>query len=1520
MPITKLSTYEGVPIGKENFEEYTEYLNALVARSNPFIETTINDLNEVIVLGSNQVNVFSSDNQLTNFFTIETLGGKASKFFSFRLRNTAKNPIETINNAVGASDVEEITPGDIEDGNYLVRVTVSADSGATITGRVSVQVNSTDSDFYDVSATDILASAENTFYFPISVTSSDRIYVNFEKLAGSGNLNFTNLIYKYENWQYDTSYVINYKLFGPVFTSGLVGRVNVYYGNEKDIFDNVIQGTDSSLISPIDSLIISANNDTLGSLVFRPDSSDAADAIIFIAEVADAEFSIPVDVDVYSLTNENIVTLTGNSRNSFAFISNDDKELFAIKTNLLKASDQKTPGVRKWEIPMASVSELFFAPGNIGYGFVPNLMPEVYTRFSGSSVTYENAKTNGDIGTYEKGFVLATINGIPQVHDDQITRTGFVDFAKLQASDIYDLKSLRLGSEYPVPKYTRVENHQYARQVIEGFTNINSAFTFGESLGSPSFDNTLFFPFTDFLLNPTLILIHKNTAGVERYYFIPKDEDFSPTNEVKINHYKVIDPSSGRVKFNFNLGLSSGGDNRFWIVSAEQLTESTTNNVTDYFSSYGKLYAPTANINVSTKILSFDPLLILDTDLEFNLPEIPLIPSTKIISSSGGPIISDAEEEFSRFVIFAISYPGQILADEFVRIQANKFEPDVFAFYYYCGTSGSEILASEKPRPIYIKLTKNDISWYNRGINRVVYDPVSRAVLSELCLIGNTLERPIDGVRLQDLKRRTTLASLAGIIGPQDTTFMAGAPRSNSFLFGNSQGQIDSVVPASSGSILVGGTTTPEVLNPGEAGYVLTSTGTTSSSNIIWDRPRPPALTSVLSGSTLISSTDRNVLQIDSNTSQISISLSNNVGSTDVRTSLFFALSSDVQVNNLEIVGSVSLPVTGVLAGSYGTAFSIPRFTVASDGRISAASDISIDTNAWKFIHDGVNTITATSTDTLIVSGTTNQTVVTVSAASGTDVLTVALSTDVSIAGRFTTPVLRVSQGSSSPSGLDNGDFWNTSSGSFVRINDLNRQIAFVGEHTHSASDVTVGTLLAVQGGTGYNVYENGDLLIGNSLGTLSKSKLTVDAGTISLVNGSGSISLSVVSTDAAFANTIVRRNANGSFSANEITATLLGNASTSTRLQTARTINNVAFDGTENIVITAGTAGTLTAGFGLRPLSYQGLTSSTIAVATDTVMALAGAQTITGAKSFTQIISGNISGNSETVTNGVYTLGDQTISGVKSFFRTPVILDASDSLVFSNSSTTKRGVLGTVANGDQWFIGGGGSGSDNGFLEIATGDNGNEPIFVRQYTGGSPLAGSIARTLTLLDASGNSSLPGSLSISGNISSAQNITFGTDNNKATLTYTTNVARTYTVPDAGANASFVMTEGTQTINGAKTFGSIITGSITGNAGTVTNGVYTTGNQTIGGVKTFSSTITGSITGNAGTVTNGVYTTGDQTIGGVKTFSSTITGSITGNAGTVTNGVYTTGNQTIGGNKTFSNIVAVSNAGTLIIPIK
>lgn len=66
------------------------------------------------------------------------------------------------------------------------------------------------------------------------------------------------------------------------------------------------------------------------------------------------------------------------------------------------------------------------------------------------------------------------------------------------------------------------------------------------------------------------------------------------------------------------------------------------------------------------------------------------------------------------------------------------------------------------------------------------------------------------------------------------------------------------------------------------------------------------------------------------------------------------------------------------------------------------------------------------------------------------------------------------------------------------------------------------------------------------------------------------------------------------------------------------------------------------------------------------------------------------------------------------------------------------------------------------------------------------------------------------------------------------------------------------------------------------------VHISGTETITGAKTFSQTITGSITGNAGTVTNGVYTTGSYADPAWITSlaGSKVSGNISGNAANVT----------------------------------
>ena len=85
--------------------------------------------------------------------------------------------------------------------------------------------------------------------------------------------------------------------------------------------------------------------------------------------------------------------------------------------------------------------------------------------------------------------------------------------------------------------------------------------------------------------------------------------------------------------------------------------------------------------------------------------------------------------------------------------------------------------------------------------------------------------------------------------------------------------------------------------------------------------------------------------------------------------------------------------------------------------------------------------------------------------------------------------------------------------------------------------------------------------------------------------------------------------------------------------------------------------------------------------------------------------------------------------------------------LSFANDA---GGVGGIMGDGDQWRIYARSTASNTGYLEIATADDGNEPIYFRQYTG---VFDTVSRTLTLLDENGNTSMPGGLSVTGTTTS-----------------------------------------------------------------------------------------------------------------------------------------------------------------------
>lgn len=79
------------------------------------------------------------------------------------------------------------------------------------------------------------------------------------------------------------------------------------------------------------------------------------------------------------------------------------------------------------------------------------------------------------------------------------------------------------------------------------------------------------------------------------------------------------------------------------------------------------------------------------------------------------------------------------------------------------------------------------------------------------------------------------------------------------------------------------------------------------------------------------------------------------------------------------------------------------------------------------------------------------------------------------------------------------------------------------------------------------------------------------------------------------------------------------------------------------------------------------------------------------------------------------------------------------ENLRFANVSTGIRGIIGTIADNDFWRVVGRADATNSGYLEIATGDDTNEPIYMRQYSGA---FGTIKRTFTILDAAGRSRAP----------------------------------------------------------------------------------------------------------------------------------------------------------------------------------
>jgi len=415
------------------------------------------------------------------------------------------------------------------------------------------------------------------------------------------------------------------------------------------------------------------------------------------------------------------------------------------------------------------------------------------------------------------------------------------------------------------------------------------------------------------------------------------------------------------------------------------------------------------------------------------------------------------------------------------------------------------------------------------------------------------------------------------------------------------------------------------------------------------------------------------------------------------------------------------------------------------------------------------------------------------------------------------------------------------------------------------------------------------------------------------------------------------------------IAGSITGNAATASELQTARTINGVAFDGGANITLpTVNTTGaqavagvktfsdipvipttaptvagqvaskayvdaqiagavgtTYTAGSGLS------LTGTTFA-ADGTVVRTSGDQTLAGVKTFSAPIAGSITGNAATATklasartiNGVAfdgtagitlptvnTTGAQAVAGVKTFSDIPILpvtAPTSDLQAVNKAYADTKFGIGSV---------------------LSTTDDFDDVLMSGYHKATTGI--STAAALALNRPSGQ---PGMLEVLNNGGSIMQ-RYSTINSTGTFYRTRNSSGVWFAwkPFASYNAgdgidldvttqtfavdtTVVRTAGAQSIAGTKTFSGALTATGTVNLpatsyvptmGTTSTALVNKGyvDSKVGATYTAGSGL--SLTGTDFAVDGTVVrTSGDQTLAGVKTFSSPIAGSITGNAATAT----------------------------------
>jgi len=209
-----------------------------------------------------------------------------------------------------------------------------------------------------------------------------------------------------------------------------------------------------------------------------------------------------------------------------------------------------------------------------------------------------------------------------------------------------------------------------------------------------------------------------------------------------------------------------------------------------------------------------------------------------------------------------------------------------------------------------------------------------------------------------------------------------------------------------------------------------------------------------------------------------------------------------------------------------------------------------------------------------------------------------------------------------------NGGDITTNQSSFNLINTTATTVNLAGAATSFTMGATTGT----------TTIRNANTVVSGDLAVNGGDLTTAVTGTFNLLNTNATtINFAGAATTISIGASPTSINISGTVTATTFIGALSGNASTATALATAREINGVDFDGTEDIDITAPTPNALTAGDGLTATTSGGTFDGSVAktfTVDSTVVRTSGIQTIDGVKTFTETITGSVSGSAGSTNN----------------------------------------------------------------------------------------------------------------------------------------------------------------------------------------------------------------------------------------------------------------------------------------------